>query len=296
MGTTAGVPTKERAHPAIHISYRGRKEFCYLFDCGEGTQRQMLFADLNPMKLAGIFITHWHSDHYIGIPALIETLNFEKRTQPLAIYAPESWRVTKLLSLGYFSSKFEVKTQEVKAEGSRIDKLVDEEEFQIVSTPVEHGLPAVAYGLVEKEKINIDKEKAKHFGLPPQGLIYREIKEKGRAIFEGREIKLEEISRREKGKKLVYSGDTKICENLIKLAQDADLLIQDCTYFEELEEMEEYGHPWLEEVVEMVRNAGVKLAVLTHISRRYRNPRELREKIKNYPMLKIAEDFMRIEL
>ncbi|MDI6806217.1 MAG: ribonuclease Z [Candidatus Aenigmarchaeota archaeon] len=295
LGTTAGIPTKERAHPAIYLSYQYRNEFCYLFDCGEGTQRQILLADLNPMKLDGIFITHWHGDHYIGLPMLVESMGLENRTKPLDIYAPGAKRVENLIDLYYYSSKgFEIILKDVPAEDGEITNLLETNDFRIVSTPVEHGLPAVAYGLLERDKVNIDLEKAQQKGLPDRGLIYKEIKEKGKALFEDREIKLEDIARVEKGKKFVYSGDTQICDNLIKLAQQADLLIQDCTYFEESDKSEEYGHASLNQVIEMVYKTKVKTTVLTHISRKYRDPEELKERIKDYPNFKIAEDFMRI--
>ncbi len=295
LGTTAGIPTRERAHPALYLSYKGGNEFCYLFDCGEGTQRQMLLADLNPMKLDEIFITHWHGDHYLGLPGLIDTMGFENRLKPLTIYAPEAERLTNLLNLGYSSTRFKVVPQDVPAQGCQIKNLLETHDFKIVSVPVKHGVAAVAYSLMEKDKLKINKEKAKKAGLPTQGLIYREIKEKGRAVFEGRHIEFEDISLIEKGKKIVYSGDTQICDNLIRLVQEADLLIQDCTYFDS-EKKEDYGHASLEDVVKMVEKAKVKRVILTHISRRYRDLEELRRKVRDYPTLTVAEDFMKVTI
>jgi len=297
LGTTAGIPTRERTHPAIYLSYEGRNEFCYLFDCGEGTQRQMLFANLNPMKLNEIFITHWHGDHCLGLPGLLDTMNFENREKTLTIYAPGVKKLTNLLNSGYPSKRFKIILKNAPTEGSEITDLLETDNFKIVSTPAEHGVPAVSYGLIEKDRIKIDKEKAKKLGLPAQGLIYKEIKEKGRAIFKGKEILLKDVSLTKKGKKIVYSGDTKICDNLIKLAQGADLLIQDCTYFDSKESKEyENKHATLQNIIEMLKQIEVREVILTHISRRYRDPNELREKIKDYPNLKIAKDFMKIKL
>jgi len=294
LGTTAGIPTKKRAHAALYLSYKGKNEFCYLFDCGEGTQRQILLADLNPMKLNEIFITHWHGDHYLGLPGLIDTMSFENRLKPLTIYAPEAERLTNLLNLGY-SKRFKVTPKAVPAKGCQVKRLLETSDFKIVSVPVRHDVAAVAYSLMEKDRVKINKEKAKKVGLPAQGLIYREIKEKGRVIFEGEEIKFEDISLVEKGKKIVYSGDTEICDNLIRLAGDADLLIQDCTYFDS-ERKEKYGHASLEDVVKMAEKAGVKRVILTHISRRYRDLEKLRRKVRDYPTLTVAEDFMKVTI
>jgi len=295
LGTTAGIPTRERAHAALYLSYKGKNEFCYLLDCGEGTQRQILLADLNPMKLDEIFITHWHGDHYFGLPGLIDTMGFENRLKPLTIYAPEAERFTNLLDLGYSSKGFKITPKNVPVKGCQIKELLETGDFKIVSVPVRHDVAAVAYSLIEKDRVKINKEKAKKVGLPAQGLIYREIKEKGRVIFEGKKIEFEDISLVEKGKKIVYSGDTEICDNLTRLVQDADLLIQDCTYFDS-EKFEKYGHASLEDVVKMVEQAKVKRVILTHISRRYRDLEKLRRKVRDYPTLTIAEDFMKVTI
>jgi len=295
LGTTAGIPTRKRAHPAIYLSYESKNKFCYLFDCGEGTQRQMLLANLNPMRLNEIFITHWHPDHYLGLPGLVDTMSFENRVKPLTIYIPEAERLTNLLNLEHSIRKFEIIPKNVPAKGNERISLLETEDFKIVSTPVEHNVPSVAYSLIEKDKIGIDKEKARKMGLPEQGLIYREIKEKGKTTFGEREVKLEDISLIKKGKKIVYSGDTRICDNLIRLSQDADLLIQDCTYFNS-KKSEEYMHASLEDVIKMANQIDVKRIILTHISRRYKNTEELRKKIRDYPTFQIAEDFMKITI
>lgn len=295
LGTTAGIPTRERGHPAIYLSYKDRNEYCCLFDCGEGTQRQILFANLNLMKIEDIFITHWHGDHSFGLPGLIDTMGFEERKLPLSIYAPRANKVINyLLNLGYLSRNFEIITEDVPDEGSEITELVDTSLFKIVSIPAKHGVPAVSYALIEKDRVKIDKEKAKRIGLPEQDRIYKEIKEKGKAVFQGKEIKLEDISLVKKGKKVVYSGDTEICDNLIKLAQGADLLIQDCTYFDTESFKGQHQHASLKDILNVIDQIKVKKIILTHISRKYRDVNELKGIIKNYPTLKLAKDLMKI--
>lgn len=293
LGTTAGIPTRQRSHPAIHFNYKSGKEFYYLFDCGEGTQRQMLLAGLNFMKISEIFITHWHGDHYLGLPGLIDTMNFEGRTQPLAIYSTEPQRVKKMLDVGYNTSSFEVVYKSVSVKHGLATTLLETDDFTIVSTPMQHSVPSVAYALMEKDRIKIDKIKLKEKGLPFEGKIYGKIKEKGEVVFKGRTIKLKEICSVQKGKKIVYSGDTKICDNLIKIAQNADLLIQDCTYFDEAD-FKEYEHASIGDVIKLLGKVKIKKVVLTHISRRYKNPDNLKEKIKDFPNLEVAADFMKV--
>ncbi|MBE0478978.1 ribonuclease Z [Candidatus Aerophobetes bacterium] len=293
LGTSAGVPTQKRSHPCIYLSYTGEKKFCFLFDCGEGTQRQIFFTHLNFMKISEIFITHWHGDHYLGLPGLIETMRFENRTKPLTIYSPEPARVKKLLSSGYPSHSFKIIHKFVPVSGQKITALLETDDFRIASIPVKHTVPCVAYALIEKDRLRIDKKKLKDAGLPIQGIMYGELKRKGKVFFKGKEITYKDICSVHKGKKVVYSGDTKICDNLIKIADKADLLIQDCTYFDE-DDFEDYGHASFSDVLALSKSTRIKRIILTHISRRYKSAEELQEKIKNNPCMEIAKDFMKV--
>jgi ribonuclease Z len=296
LGTTAGVPTKERAHAAIHLCHSDREEFCCLFDCGEGTQRQFLKAGINMMKIDNIFITHWHGDHCLGLPGMVDTMGFEDRERPLTIYAPVAKKVKRCLDFSSSMNKFKVISRNVPARGGRITPLLDAERFRIVSTPVDHGVPAVAYALIEKDKIGIDPEKARACGLPEEGELLGLLKGRGQIMDRGRRITLEEVSVTQKGRKIVYSGDTEICDNLRALAKDADLLIQDCTYFVDEGLERQYMHPSLREVMDMVSSERVKRTVLTHISRKYQDTKELKKMVSGSPGVEVAEDFMKIEL
>ena len=291
LGTTAGVPTPQRNHASLYIRYQSENEHCFLFDCGEGTQRQIFASGLNFMRINDIFITHGHADHFAGLLGLMETMNLEKRTKPLYIYGPEADRfVENLLDLGYASKKYDVVARPVPFEGSEISTLLETDEFRICSIPARHGIPAVAYAFVEKDRVKIDKAKAKHMGLPEKGLIFKKLKENGTADFHGKKIALEDIALVEKGKKFVYSGDTLPCKNVIKLSQDADVLAHDSTFFEEMDAK----HANVGEVLKLAEEANVKQLILTHISRRYQDIEEMKEKISGHPNVKIAKDLMKI--
>ena len=295
LGTSAAIPTPKRAHPSIYFRYVGRAEYVMLFDCGEGTQRQIFKCGENFMRISKIFITHWHADHFAGVLGLVESMSLEKRREPLEIYAPEAEKfVPMILNLGYGIRSFPVRYYDVPFRGSEISVVVDEEEYQILSIPVKHGIPAVSYCFLEKDRLKIDKEKALKLGLPKQSKLYKVLKEKGRIVYKGSEIKLEDVCRVEKGKKIVYSGDTEACRNLVKISKDADLLILDCTYFEELEER---NHMNFKQAVEIAKRSGAKRVVLTHISRRYQNESELEKIIEKYrgeTEIKLARDFMKV--
>jgi ribonuclease Z len=294
LGTTASIPTKYRNHPAIYLRYQSENEHCFLFDCGEGTQKQMLLAGLNFMRLNHIFITHWHADHFAGLLGLIETMNLENRRKPLMIFAPEAQKFVKdLLDIGYAHKGFEIIAKDVEFEGSQTQKLLDEDEYEILAIPVKHGIPAVAYCFHEKDRIKIDKKKSKALGLPKRGPIYKKIKAGGSAVYKGKLINLKDISFVEKGKKVTYSGDTTPCDTLISLAKDSDILIHESTYFEDDLERK---HTTFKDIIEIAEKTNAKRIILTHISRRYQNIKELREKIKDYPNMKIAKDFMKVNL
>lgn len=294
LGTTAAIPTHDRNHAAVYVRYQSEQEYVCLLDCGEGTQRQIFASGLNFMRINDIFITHWHADHFAGLLGLIETMNLEDRTKPLTIYAPEAEKfVPMLLDLGYSTKDFEIIPKNVEFEGREIERLVDDQEFFIAAIPMKHGIPAVAYAFVEKDRTKIDKAKAHALGLPPKGLIYRKLKSDGKITFKGKEILLEDIAITEKGKKVVYTGDTMPNQNTIKIAENAELLIHDSTF---LDEVDGGKHSTVDDVLKIAAAAKVKQLVLTHISRRYQNIQEIKDKLKAYPNVRIARDFMRIEI
>lgn len=293
LGTTASIPTKYRNHPAVFLSYQSKNEFSFLFDCGEGTQKQMFRAGINFMRINHIFITHWHADHFAGLLGLLETMNLEKRKKTLYIYGPEAETfVERMLEIGYWRRNFKVIPKDVPFEGREIIPLVEEKEFSIVSTPVKHSIPAVAYGFFEKDRIKIDKTKAVSLGLPPKGEVYKKIKELGEVIYKGKTINRKDVCYVEEGKRVVYSGDTAPCTNLENISSGVDLLIQDATYFENIDR----NHGTLEGVLKLVERAKVKKVVLTHISRRYQDEKALEEMIKDHKNIKVGKDFMTIIL
>lgn len=294
LGTTAGVPTVKRAHSAIHLVYDDGEEFSCLFDCGEATQRQFMFAGLNMMKIDNVFITHWHGDHCLGLPGMVDTMGFEGRKKMLSIYAPEKRRIWKSLKFSRSVNKFKIFACNVPAKGSRTIELLETEWFRIISIPTKHGVPAVAYALVEKDKYCIDLEKAKGFGLPERGELYGRLKAGEKVLVNNQKIGLDDVSVVRKGKKVVYSGDTEPCDNLSRLICDADLLIQDCTYFDDETGKHPYKHATLTEILKMVMEGRVKQTILTHISRKYQDTYRLKELVKKYPTFTLAEDFMKI--
>lgn len=295
LGTGSSVPSRTRNLASLWMSYSGAEGESFLFDCGEGTQRQLMNARLSFMKLQRIFISHWHADHWAGLIGLIQTMNLERRRNALHIYAPEAERfVEGILELGYWAPRFRVIPADVPFEGDEATILYHTKNFEILSTPARHSVPAVIYCFKEKDKVNIDIKKAeKLFGLK-QGRLIGKLKEKGTITFRGKEITLQEVAVVKKGVKVVYTGDTKTCPTLEAIAKGADLLIHDST-FESQEETK--MHAGAKDAAELAKKAGVKKLALTHFSRRYQDVTPLEEAAKKiFPDTFSARDFMRITL
>ncbi|MBU0530162.1 MAG: ribonuclease Z [Candidatus Aenigmatarchaeota archaeon] len=291
LGTGSAIPTKRRNTSAIWLRYEGES---FLWDCGEGTQKQLMTAKLNFMKISRIFITHWHADHWAGLLGLMQTMSLEKRKQPLYIYGPEAERfVGDLLDLDYWGPSFKVIPKKVPYEGKDETVIYETPQFYISSTPVNHTVPAVGYAIKVKDVWNVDIKKANKYGLK-QGPLVGKLKEKGEIEFKGKTITMKDVGVMKRGEKLVYSGDTRKCDALISLAKDADVLIHDSTF---LENREDRMHTGVKEAVEAAKKSNSKMLVLTHFSRRYTDLKPLEKEAKSlFKNTRIAEDFMRMKI
>ena len=298
LGTVSGIPSRDRNHPAIALEYFYYKKDTLLFDCGEGTQKQLMKAGISFMDISKIFITHWHADHFAGLIPLIQTMNLEKRRTELTIFAPEASRfVQGILNLGYFGVRFPVKAVDVPFEGKEITKVYETNVYEVLSVPVLHTVPSVAFAFKEKDVWRIDEKKLKELGLK-KGKWLKELKEKREAIYNGKKIKIEDVASLQKGLKVVYSGDTKPCENLVELAKDADLLIHDATFLEEDEDVQKY-HSSVKDAAKIAKKANVKRLILTHISRRYQKEdveRLVKEAKEVFENVEVAYDLMKVSL
>jgi len=286
LGTGSGVPTLQRSQPAILLNYGGDY---VLFDCGEGCQLGLQKAKVSPMKIKRIFISHWHADHFAGLLPLIETMHLFGRTEKLEICGPEASRfIDSLLELSYLGFGFEIEAKDAGTDEK--EKLFSGTDYEIFSIPVKHSVPAVGYMFAERDKWNIIMEKAKKLGL--KGHILQEIKEKSKARFGNKTIRIEDIARLTAGRKIIYSGDTEPCESLFM--EKPDLLIHDGTFVEE-DDIDIYSHSAAEDVARLAKKYKIKKLVLTHLSRRYKTEKPLLDAVR--PIFRgavVAKDGMRI--
>lgn len=292
LGTSSAIPTNNRNHSAIALKAFGE---IILFDCGEGTQRQMTRARLSPMKIDKIFITHFHGDHILGIPGLIQSMAFRGRKEPLEIYGPLG--ICELLdnmkNLGFFALSFNIVVHEI-SEGV----VLDEDEFKISAMLMKHSVPNYAYCVEEKRSPKFIKEKALKLGINP-GPAYGKL-QKGLPVKIGEKIIKPEavLGEKRKGRKLVYSGDTLACEEMIGFSQDADILIHESTFNNShTDKAYETGHSTAEMAAKIAKKAGVNKLVITHISTRYKDTKTLeKEALDVFESSVVAEDLMKLEV
>lgn len=292
LGTSSAVPTLERNHPSIAL--RAFAEVM-LFDCGEGTQRQLIEAKISPMKITKIFISHFHGDHILGLGGLIQSLGFRGREKDLDIYGPKGLQriINAISNFGYFQINYNLNIHEID-DGT----IIETEEYVVECAKVEHNIPSYAYSIREKKKPLFLRKKAEELGIPP-GPLYGKLHKGEEVEFEGRIIKPEQVlGEAKKGKKISYSGDTRPCEEMIRLARDSDILIHESTYeAEDYQRAVDNAHSTSVEAAEIAREANVNELVLTHISTRYTSDENiLSEAQKVFKNTKVAKDYMKIDL
>lgn len=294
LGTGGSIPTPKRGLSAIAIR---RKTELLLFDCGEGTQRQMIQAGVGFHRKTKIFITHMHGDHVLGLPGLLQTMSLLDRTKKLEIYGPQGIKafVEAISQTVRFSLTFPVQVSEIDA-----GLVCEEKEYEVYATQSDHMDHSLAYALTEKPRpgrFNI--EKARSLGVP-EGPLWSKL-QGGSSVKlpDCRIVKPEMVLGPPRpGRKIVYTGDTRCSKNLVKLAENADLLIHEATFDDELmERAREDGHSTPSMAAETAKEAGAKWLVLTHISARYKDAGLLLEQARKvFSNTDVAQDFLRLEL
>jgi len=291
LGTSCMVPTKERNHQSIFISH---KEEGLLIDCGEGTQRQLKIADIKPTKITKIFLTHWHGDHVLGLPGLLQTLNSSEYEKKLEIYGPAKTKEKILLLFNAFSftPSFEYTIIEIKK-----DFFVEFKELTVSAKELNHGVSCLGYSFVEKDKRKIKVPFVKKEGIP-DGPLLGELQNNKKIKWKNKIISPEQATFLVKGKKISIILDTLPCKNAYLLARDADVLISEAVYSSDLvNKAEEYKHTTAKQAAELASGANVKNLILTHFSQRYKTSEEVLEEAKSlFPCVVASYDLMKVKI
>jgi ribonuclease Z len=288
LGTSQAIPTASRNHTAILLRHEDEN---ILIDCGEGTQRQFRKAGINPCKLTKILITHWHGDHILGIPGLLQTLALNNYSKTLQIYGPRGTRryMDLIMNMFLYVGKIKIEVKEVD-EG----KICENRNLEIYAYRTKHAKYSLAYSIMEKDRINIDIGKLRKIGVKP-GPHLKDLKQGKNIKIDSRTIKAKDFTFFKKGKKISIIMDTAYFDALSKAGKDADLLICESTYAsDKIDKAKEYEHLTAEDAAKIAKKSKAKELVLTHISQRYeQNPQILvREAKKVFKNTKLAEDFM----
>ncbi len=266
LGTSGAVPTTERAPSAILVNREGER---LLFDCGEGTQRQMMRFGTG-FAVSHIFVTHLHGDHILGIPGLIQSLGFNDREEPLAIHVPSGARthIERLVHAGGHQPGFPVRINEVRPGTTALHA----DDYEVRTYRTEHRTRSVGYALVEDDRPGrFDRERAEELGIPVGPKFGRLHRGEPVELDDGRTIRPEQVVGEPRpGRTFVYTGDTRPIDGTVEIAAAADLLVHDATFAsDDADRARQTAHSTAREAAEIASRANAKRLALTHVSSRY---------------------------
>ena len=294
LGTSASIPTIDRNVAGLAVQREGET---ILFDCGEGSQRQMMRYGVG-FSFREIFFTHYHADHMLGVTGLLRTLGLQDRSAPVLLYGPKGAQrvLGAAITLGIERNKFPVEILEVKP-GDRLAR----DEYDIVVFETDHRADTVGFALVEHARLGrFNPDRARELGIP-EGPLWGEL-HRGKPITlpDGRTIGPSDlVGAPRRGRVLVYTGDTRPHLGVIEAARGADLLVHEATFGgDEQDRARETGHSTAAEAARVAVEAGARRLALTHISSRYnRDAAELLAEARAvFPETIIARDGMTLDV
>lgn len=293
LGTSASRPTVGRNVSAVALHREGET---LLFDCGEGTQRQMMRYGTG-FALHDIFFTHMHADHFLGVIGLLRTMALQGRTEEMRLWCPVATGeiLRGAVNLGVERLPFEVTVCELEPM-----RPIPRDGYDIVPYRSQHGTRALGYAVVEHQRLGrFHPERARELGVP-EGPLFGRLHRGDTIEVDGRTITAADVvGPPRSGRRVVYTGDTRPCRATVDIAHSADLLIHDATFGEEeAERAVTTNHSTAREAANVARQAGVARLALTHISARYsEDPRMLEREARDlFAPTVVAYDGMKIEV
>jgi ribonuclease Z len=287
LGTAASVPTARRSTASILVRRGGER---ILLDCGEGTQRQFLRSGVGLVDVSDVFLTHYHADHYLGLPGLLKTYSLRGRALPLRVYGPPGLRELFTALPRVFGKP----TYPLVLEELRPGDGVGRSDYRIVAFKTHHDVPAQGYALVEQSRPGrFDVEAARALGVPAGPLYGRLQHGETIELPGGGSVRPEQVlGPARPGRRVVVTGDTRPVRSVLEIANEADVLVHDATFGEEeRERAQETGHSTAAQAAEIARLAAVRLLVLTHLSSRYFGPELAREARAVFAETVVPRDF-----
>lgn len=295
LGTSGSVPTLKRSLPCMVVQCPKEQ---WMFDCGEGVQRQMMKAKVGFHKKTKVFITHLHGDHVLGLPGLLQTMALNDRKEPVYVYGPvglNDFLVCTKEKLN-FGLTFPLIINEVTDEGV----VYADKNYSVSATKSNHAVDSYAYAFLETPRQGrFYPQKALERGIPAGELWSKLQGGQEVTLPDGSVVKPSEVMGPTRaGRKIVYTGDTKPFNGFAEFAKDADLVVYESTFDDSLKEKAaENGHSTPSQAASQAKAAGAKQLVLTHISARYPDAGLLLEQAKKvFANTVLAEDFLEVEL
>ncbi len=286
LGCSSQHPTRKRNHGAYLVRWN---EEGFLFDPGEGTQRQFIFADVAPTCVTRIFVSHFHGDHCLGLGSMLMRLNLDKVTHPVHCYFPASGHAyfDRLRHGTIYHQTIQIVEHPIQEEG-----LVEEDErFRIDVRFLEHGVDNLGWRITEKDKLKFDKPKLDAAGV--KGPNVRLLEQQGEILIDGKKVRLSEVSHVQKGDVLAVAIDTLPCKAVVDLARGSKLFLCESTYLESHRDLaKKHHHLTAKQAAEMAKEAGAEKLILTHFSARYQESEDFAKEARQvFPNTFAAEDF-----
>jgi ribonuclease Z len=285
LGCSSQQPTRFRNHGAYLVRWNDEG---LLFDPGEGTQRQFIFANVAPTVVSRIFVSHFHGDHCLGLGSMLMRLNLDKVTHPIHCYYPASGK--KYFDRLRYGTIYHETIHVIEHPISVPGIVENDGKFLIEATFLEHGIDNIGWRITEPDTRKYDSSKLETYGI--RGPMVRDLQEKGKLLIEGKEVKLEDVSWIRHGDSFAVVIDTRYCQNAIDIAQGAKVLLCESTYMDEHRELaQQHYHLTSKQAAMIAKKGEVKKLILTHFSARYQNMREMEYEAKSiFPNTFIAED------
>ncbi|MGV3006662.1 ribonuclease Z [Streptococcus pluranimalium] len=304
LGTGAGQPAKGRNVSSLVLKLLDEINEVWMFDCGEGTQRQILETTIKPRKVSKIFITHLHGDHVLGLPGFLSSRAFQSSEEQtdIEIYGPKGIKSYVMSSLRVTGSRLPYRIHFHEFEGDSLGKIMETDKFEVYAEELNHSIFCVGYRVVQKDlEGSLDADALKAAGVP-FGPLFGKIKNGQDVVLEdGTKITAKDfISEPKKGKVITILGDTRKTDASIRLGLGADVLVHESTYGKGDEKLaKSHGHSTNMQAAQVAKAAGAKRLLLNHISPRFlaKDCRQLeRDAAKTFENVKVVFDLDEVEV
>ncbi len=285
LGSSSQQPTRKRNHGAYLFRWN---EEGLLFDPGEGTQRQFIFANVAPTCVTRIFVSHFHGDHCLGLGSMLMRLNLDKVTHPIHVYYPASGK--KYFDRLRYGTIYHETITVIEHPVSQAGLVEDDGRFRIEAVFLSHGVDTLGWRITEPDRRKFEREKLKAFGI--EGPLVKELERKGELLIDGKRVMLDDVSWIRKGDSIAVVSDTRPCLSAIEVARGAKLLLCESTYLEDHRDLaEKHNHLTAKQSATIAKEAGVEKLILTHFSARYLNTRDFENEARSvFPNVEAAED------